>query len=288
MQIGIVFPQTEIGDDPEHVATFATTAESLGYRHLLAYDHVLGANTASRPGWFGPYTSKSLFHEPFVLFGFLAGITRTIGFATGVLILPQRQTALVAKQAASLDVLCGGRLRLGVGIGWNEVEYEALGESFKNRGRRSEEQIEVMRKLWAASEVEYEGEFHTIPDAGILPLPPRRNIPIWIGGMAPVIAERVGRIADGWLPMAQKTLPDEIARMRASAKAAGRDPDQIGIECIIPPSATPEAARDRIEELADLGVSHVSYSLMNLGLDGPTAHIDALKGVWDAVGDLAD
>ncbi len=288
MQIGIVFPQTEIGDDPDDVARFATTAESLGYRHLLAYDHVLGANTASRPDWFGPYTSKSLFHEPFVLFGYLAGITREIGFATGVLILPQRQTALVAKQAASLDVLCGGRLRLGIGIGWNAVEYEALGENFKNRGRRSEEQIEVMRKLWAASEVEYEGEFHRIPDAGILPLPPRRNIPIWIGGMAPVIAERVGRIADGWMPMAQKTLPDEIARMRASAKAAGRDPDRIGIECIIPPSATPAEARDRITQLADLGVSHVSYSLMNLGLGGASAHIDALKGVWDAVGDLAD
>lgn len=287
MQIGIVFPQTEIGDDPEDVARFATTAESLGYRHLVAYDHVLGANTASRPDWFGPYTSKSLFHEPFVLFGFLAGLTRKIGFATGVLILPQRQTALVAKQAASLDVLCGGRLRLGIGIGWNEVEYEALGENFRNRGRRSEEQIDVMRKLWASSEVEYEGEFHRIPDAGILPLPPRREIPIWIGGMAPVVAERVGRIGDGWLPMAQKGLPDEIARMRASAKAAGRDPDQIGIECIIPPAATPAEARDRITQLEDLGVSHVSYSLMNLGLGGAAAHIDALKGVFDAVGDLS-
>ena len=287
MKIGVVFPQTEIGDDPEQVARFATTAESLGYRHLLAYDHVLGANTASRPDWSGPYTSESLFHEPFVLFSYLAGLTKTIGLATGVLILPQRQTALVAKQAASLDVLCGGRFRLGVGIGWNAVEYHALGENFKNRGRRSEEQIEVMRKLWASSEVEYEGEFHSIPDAGILPLPPRRKIPIWIGGWAPVIAERVGRIADGWIPMNHKGLPDEIERMRDSAKAAGRDPDEIGIECILPPSATPAEAREKIEQLADLGVSHATYSLLNLGLD-TNAHVDALKGVWDAVGDLAD
>lgn len=288
MQIGVVFPQTEIGDDPDDVAAFATTAEELGYRHLLAYDHVLGANTASRPDWFGPYTSKSLFHEPFVLFGFLAGITRTIGFATGVLILPQRQTALVAKQAASLDVLCRGRLRLGIGIGWNKVEYEVLGENFGNRGRRSEEQIEVMRELWAESEVEYEGEWHRIPDAGILPLPPRRSIPIWIGGFAPVIAERVGRLGDGWMPMAHGRLADDIARMRKSAKEHGRDPDAIGIECIIPPSATPAAARSKINELRDLGVTHVCYSMMNLDLDHPRAHIDALKGVWDAVGDLSE
>ena len=287
MQIGVVFPQTEIGDDPDDVARFATTAESLGYRHLIAYDHVLGANTASRPDWFGPYTSKSLFHEPFVLFSYLAGITRTIGFATGVLILPQRQTALVAKQAASLDVMCRGRLRLGIGIGWNAVEYEALGENFKNRGRRSEEQIEVMRKLWASSEVEYDGQWHRIPDAGILPLPPRQDIPVWIGGFADVIPDRVGRLGDGWMPMASQRLPEDMARMRQVAKDHGRDPDAIGIECIIPPSATPDDARARIRELEDLGVTHVAYSMMNLDLTTPAAHIDALKGVWDAVGDLA-
>jgi len=287
MQIGVVFPQTEIGDDPDDVADFATTAESLGYRHLIAYDHVLGANTASRPDWFGPYTSKSLFHEPFILFSYLAGITRTIGFATGVLILPQRQTALVAKQAASLDVMCRGRLRLGIGIGWNAVEYEALDENFKNRGRRSEEQIEVMRKLWASSEVEYHGEWHSIPDAGILPLPPRRSIPVWIGGFADVIPDRVGRIGDGWMPMATQRLPQDIARMRQVAKDHGRDPDAIGIECIVPPSASPGDARAKIRELEDLGVTHVAYSMMNLDLTTPTAHIDALKGVWDAVGDLA-
>jgi probable F420-dependent oxidoreductase len=288
MQIGVVFPQTEIGEDPEQVARFATTAEAVGYRHLLAYDHVIGANTASRPDWTGPYTSKSLFHEPFVLFGFLAGLTQRIGFATGVLILPQRQTALVAKQAASLDVLCSGRLRLGIGTGWNPVEYEVLEQNFRDRGKRSEEQIEVLRRLWAEGEVEYDGRWHRIPDAGINPLPPNRRIPIWIGGFAPLIAERVGRLADGWLPMDHPGLPADIQRMRQTAKDHGRDPDSIGIECIIPPSATHESARNHLRRLEDAGVSHVSVSMMNIGIQGAQAHIDTLQGYWDAVGDLSD
>lgn len=286
MQIGVVFPQLEIGEDPEVVARFATTAESLGYRHLLAYDHVLGANTASRPDWVGPYTSKSLFHEPFVLFSFLAGQTTTLEFVTGVLILPQRQTALVAKQAASLDVLSGGRFRMGIGTGWNPVEYDALNENFSDRGKRSEEQIEVMRRLWAEPEVTFDGKWHSIPDAGIKPLPPRRNIPVWLGGFAPVVAERVARIGDGWLPMDQPSLPGDILRMRKRAREHGRDGDAIGVECIIPPSSTADEARDTIKRLTDAGVSHVSVVNMNLGLPNPEAHVDALKRYWDAVGDL--
>ena len=148
MRFGVVFPQTEIGTDPITIRDYAQAAEELGYHHILAYDHVIGANPASRPGWRPPYTYRDTFHEPFVLFGYLAGLTKKIELVTGIIILPQRQTVLVAKQAAALDVLSGGRLRLGVGIGWNPVEYEALGENFKNRGRRSEEQVEVMRKLW--------------------------------------------------------------------------------------------------------------------------------------------
>ena len=171
MKIGVVFPQTEIGADPAVAAKFATTAESLGYDHLLAYDHVLGANTASRPDWQGPYTMNSMFQEPLVLFAYLAGLTKTLEFASGVIILPQRQTALVAKQAACVDVLSDGRLRLGIGTGWNDVEYEALGENFNNRGKRSEEQIDVLRKLWADEAVTYDGEWHKITDAGLNPLP---------------------------------------------------------------------------------------------------------------------
>jgi probable F420-dependent oxidoreductase len=288
LKIGIVFPQTEIGDEPEVVARFATTAEHLGYRHLLAYDHVLGANTAQRPDWTGPYTMNSTFHEPLVLFAFLAGQTTTLEFVSGVLILPQRQTALVAKQAAAVDVLSGGRLRLGVGTGWNPVEYEALGEDFHDRGLRSEEQIEVLRRLWADPSIDYEGKWHRIPDAGIKPLPLRRKIPVWLGGGAPAVIDRVGRLADGWLPFHIARLPEDLKEIRRVAREHGRDPHDIGIECIIPPNATAAAARDRIKSLEDLGGSHVSVVMANLGLEDPEAHIDSLKGYWDAVGELSD
>ena len=156
MQIGVVFPQTEIGADPAVIRDFAQTAENLGYHHILAYDHVIGANPASRPDWRPPYSHLDVFHEPFVLFGFLAGITKSIELVTGIIILPQRQTVLVAKQAAALDVLSGGRLRLGVGIGWNPVEYETLGANFHDRGRRCEEQIDVIRRLWTQNPITYE------------------------------------------------------------------------------------------------------------------------------------
>ncbi len=288
MKIGVVFPQTEIGDDPEVVSRFASTAESLGFSHLLAYDHVLGANTASRPDWVGPYTMDSLFHEPLVLFGFLAGQTTKLEFASAVLILPQRQTALVAKQAACVDVLSRGRLRLGIGAGWNPVEYEALGENFRNRGVRSEEQIEVMRRLWADPTVEFSGKWHTIPDAGIKPLPRKRKIPVWLGGGAPAVLDRVGRIADGWFPFDMPNLENDLAQVHEAARRHGRDPAEIGIECIVAPSATSEQARDNFKSFEDLGVSHLSVSMLNLGLAGPEAHIDALARYWDAVGGVAD
>ena len=184
MKFGVVFPQTELGADPDVVAKFATTAEELGFDHLIAYDHVLGANTASRPDWQGPYTSESMFHEPFVLFSYLAGLTTRLELVTAVIILPQRQTSLVAKQAACLDVLSKGRLRLGIGTGWNAVEYEALGENFHDRGKRSEEQIDLLRKLWAEETITYDGRWHKVTDAGLKPLPTERSIPVWLGGMA--------------------------------------------------------------------------------------------------------
>ena len=209
MQIGVVFPQTEIGADPAVIRDFAQTAEDLGYHHILAYDHVIGANLASRPGWQPPYSHLDVFHEPFVLFGFLAGITKSIELVTGIIILPQRQTVLVAKQAATLDVLCGGRLRLGVGIGWNPVEYEALGANFHDRGRRCEEQVDVMRKLWTQNPVTYEGRWHKITDAGINPLPVQRPIPIWFGGTDDRVLDRIARLGDGWFPQFS---PDEKCR----------------------------------------------------------------------------
>src|SRR6266852_9674563 len=192
MNVGVVLPQTEIGNDPAAIKAYAEAVENMGFTHILVFDHVLGANPERPGGWKGPYTYRHGFHEPFVLFGFLAAATHRIELVTGVVILPQRQTALVAKQAAAVDVLSGGRLRLGIGVGWNPVEFEALGENFKNRGKRVEEQLEVMRLLWTKELVTYEGQWHRVPDAGINPLPVQRPIPVWMGGESEAVLRRAG------------------------------------------------------------------------------------------------
>ena len=286
MKLGVVFPQTEIGTDPAVVAEFATTAEALGYDHLVVYDHILGASTANRPDWRGPYTSESLFHEPFVLFGYLAGLTATLELVTAVIILPQRPTALVAKQAACVDVLSKGRLRLGIGTGWNAVEYEALGKNFHDRGVRSEEQIELMRHLWADEVISYDGRWHKVTDAGLNPLPTNRRIPVWLGGMAPQVIDRVGRLADGWFPHFNPDLARQIDAVRAAAQRAGRDPDDIGIECMT--ALRNVDATDRLRRLEDLGVTHTAVVTMNAGHDTPQAHIDAIKRHWETMAPFAD
>ena len=283
MKLGVVFPQTEIGADPDGVAHFARAAEECGYDHLIAYDHVLGANTANRPDWSGPYTSESLFHEPFVLFGYLGGITEKLELVTAVIILGQRQTALVAKQAACVDVLTGGRLRLGIGTGWNDVEYEALGMNFHDRGVRSEEQIDLMRRLWADDTIDFNGKWHTVTDAGLNPLPPGGSIPVWLGGMAPQVIDRVGRIADGWFPFYNQALGEQLETMRVSARSAGRNPDDIGVECMQPLGDFGDKELDRLKSLEDLGVTHSAAVTMNQGLSGPNEHADAIRRYWDQV-----
>jgi probable F420-dependent oxidoreductase len=289
MRVGVVFPQTEIGSDPAVIQDFAQTAENLEYRHILAYDHVAGANPGSRPGWRPPYTYLDEFHEPFVLFGFLAGITKAIEFTTGVIILPQRQTVLVAKQAAALDVLSNGRLRLGIGIGWNPVEYEALGMNFHDRGRRSEEQVELMRRLWTQELVTFEGRWHKITDAGIKPPPVQRPIPVWFGGSDDRALKRLAQLGDGWFPLLG---PDEkcrelIDRVRAYAREAGRDPSTIGIEGRIAfgqDSGNKDSQQKWLEQMAAwkaLGATHVSLNTMKAGLAGK-AHIEALRRFREA------
>ncbi|HXG53205.1 MAG TPA: LLM class F420-dependent oxidoreductase [candidate division Zixibacteria bacterium] len=279
MRYGVVFPQTEIGADPIAIRDFAQAAESLGYDHILAYDHVLGANLTSRPGWNPPYSYRDMFHEPFVLFGYLAGLTKRIELVTGVLILPQRQTALVAKQAAALDVLSGGRLRLGVGIGWNPVEYEALGENFANRGRRCEEQIEVLRALWTGDAITYSGRWHKITDAGINPPPVQKPIPVWLGGSHERVLRRVGRLGDGWFPL---LAPDEtcraaIQRVRSYAREAGRDPEKIGIEGRISVAGQIEETWLRqLHAWTELGATHLSVNTMKAGLASASEHIQAI------------
>jgi probable F420-dependent oxidoreductase len=286
MQIGAIFPQTEFGESSAAVRAYARAVEDMGYGHILAYDHVLGASTATRPGWQGPYTSETAFHEVFVLFGYLAAVTKRVELVTGVLILPQRQTALVAKQAAEVDVLSGGRLRLGVGVGWNDVEYTALGEDFHDRGARSEEQIAVLRALWGEPAITFRGRWHQIDAAGIKPLPVRRAIPIWLGGAADATLRRAARLADGWLPQQP---PDEraramVERLRGYAREAGRDPATIGIEARLSIARTPEAEwRRYAEDWRALGATHLGVNTMGAGLGQPRDHVAALRRVKEAL-----
>jgi probable F420-dependent oxidoreductase len=279
MRIGVVFPQTEIGDDPVVVRDFAQAAEGLGYTHLLVFDHVLGAGLAHRPGWRGAYHAGDAFHEPSVLFGHLAGLTERIELVSGVLVLPQRQTALVAKQAAEVDVLSGGRLRLGVGVGWNDVEYEALGEDFRNRGRRIEEQITLLRVLWTEPVVDFQGRWHRISDAGINPLPVQRPIPVWLGGQAEPVLRRIGVMGDGWFPqmLSDKHAAEMLDRLRGHAAEAGRDPNKIGVEPRMEkrygdPSRWPAL----IDAWRKLGATHMAIGTRGFGLTG-AEHIAAIE-----------
>ena len=283
MKIGVVFPQTEIGQDPAAIRDYAQAVESMGYTHLLAFDSVVGANPDRPGGWDSPYTYQHAFHEPFALFAFCAAVTRRIELVTGVLILPQRQTTLVAKQAAEVDVLSGGRLRLGIGVGWNPVEFEALGENIHTRGKRIEEQLEVMRLLWTRELVAYEGQWHRVPDAGIKPLPVQQPIPVWMGGESEVVLRRAARLADGWItlqtfrpgPAAQHT----VDRLHGLVREAGRDPATFGIEgrvalAQVPP---PERAKEMAAWRAMRGITHLSVNTMGLGLPSPEEHVRTLE-----------
>ena len=231
MQIGVVFPQTEIGPDAGAVRAYGQRVEELGFAHVMAYDHVVGADPAVHRGWSGPYDVRTTFHEPMVMFGYLAALT-SLELVTGIIILPQRQTALVAKQAAEVDLLSGGRFRLGVGLGWNEVEYEALGQDFRTRGRRIEEQVALMRRLWTEESVTYEGEFDRVTGAGLAPLPVQRPIPVWFGAQSERAYRRAGRLADGWFPQVNPGPELDKAQeiVHAAAREASRDPAQLGME----------------------------------------------------------
>ncbi len=298
MQLGALIPITEIGADPGAVREYAQTMKSFGYHFLEAPDHVLGVNTASRPDWeAGRNTSADLFLDPFVLFGFLAGCTTKLGFSTGVLILPQRQTVLVAKQAACLDVLCGGKFRLGIGVGWNEAEFVGLNENFRNRGRRSEEQVQVMQMLWAEPHVTFKGRWHTIEDAGINPLPVNRRVPVWFGGHHELTLPRIAKWGDGWMPNAYP--PDDTAleifdKLRSLTRAEGRDPAAVGIE--VWTSCGAGTAADWRREASfwkSAGASHLCLTTSfnrrhhrRIEGQGVADHLAALKRYRDAVAEV--
>ena len=285
MQIGVVFPQNEIGSDPAVIKDFAQAVESLGYSHLLAYDHVLGAYPEREPRLTGPYTHETDFHEPFVLFGFLAAHTQRIGLVTGIIILPQRQTALVAKQAAEVDILSGGRLRLGIGTGWNYVEYDALNEDFHNRGKRQEEQVELLRKLWAEPVVDFTGKWHRIDRAGIKPLPGRR-IPIWFGGNNEAVFERAARLGDGMIP---QFLPNDagkatLERIDGYLAQNGRSRADFGIEAQVNYAVGPDKWAAHADSWRQLGADYICVRTMNAGLETPQDHIDAIRRYKAEVG----
>jgi probable F420-dependent oxidoreductase len=286
MQIGVVFPQTEIGADPAGVRAYAQAVQQLGFQHLEIYDHVVGADPAGHPGWSGPYNVNSMFHEPMVVFGYLAAVAPGLELVTSVIILPQRQAVLVAKQAAEVDVLTGGKHRLGVGIGWNAVEYEALGMDFRNRSRRFEEQIAVMRRLWTEPSVTFEGRYHRITAAGINPLPVQRPIPVWIGGSAEPALKRAAEIADGYFP--QRPLeggwPATMDKIRGWLRDAGRDPAKFGIDARVQAgTGTPDDWRQAGEQWRALGATHLTINTMNGGLRGPDEHIERVRQVLESV-----
>ena len=286
MKLGAVFPQTEIGTDPGAVRTYAHGVQELGFDHLLAYDHVLGADRASRPGFAGPYDAESMFHEILVLYGFLAAVASRLELVTGVVIAPQRQTALLAKQAAEIDILTGGKLRLGLGIGWNDVEYEALGMNFRDRGRRFEEQIELLRLLWTEPVVTFEGRWHRVTAAGINPLPVQRPIPIWIGGSAEPALRRAARLADGYFPQRplESGWPATMERMREWLREAGRDPDAFEIDARINVGeGTPEEWRAAADEWRELGATHLTLATMRGGLEAPEGHLERLREAREAL-----
>jgi len=282
VKVGAVFPQTEIGRDPRDLRAYAEAVEGAGFDHIATYEHVLGASS-DRPNWSGYYDLNDQFHEVMVMFGYLAAITTRIELATEVLVLPQRQTALVAKQAAEIDLLSGGRLRLGVGIGWNAVEYEALGMNFHDRGRRIEEQVALLRALWSKPEVEFNGRDHQVSKAGLNPFP-ARAIPIWIGATADVGLRRAARIADGWQSEVGYG-PDAEAKVEALKRylrEEGRDAATFGIsgEVGFGPEGLEEA-----RGWERLGATHVSVTTMGAGLATPADHVASLldfKKRWDA------
>jgi probable F420-dependent oxidoreductase len=284
MRLHAIFPQTEIGSDPAVIARFIRDVEAMGLDGVVAYDHVLGADPA-RPGWTGPYTIESQFHEVMVLFSFAAAITSRLELSTGVLILPQRQTALVAKQAAALDVLSGGRLRLGVGVGWNWVEFEALDMNFHDRGKRIEEQIALLRRLWTEPSVTLDGTWHHVDRAGINPLPVRRPIPLWMGADTDVALRRVARLADGLFAHFAPT--DEGAAQAARfwewVRAAGRDPKDVGLECRMGTKMTDDELARAAERFRTMGATDFECNTMRAGFRSPDEHLAAYRRFMERV-----
>jgi probable F420-dependent oxidoreductase len=285
MKVGVVYPQIELGGDPNAVRRIGKAVEDLGFDYLLAYDHVLGAVHENRtPPLPGPYTERDPFHDPFVMFGYLAGITERIGLATGVLVLPQRQTALVARQAADVDLLSGGRLRLGVGVGWNHVEYQALGQDFRTRGAREEEQIDLLRRLFVEPVVDFKGRFDQVDRAALLPKP-AHSIPIWLGGSGEKAFDRAARLADGFIFFGAGGIDGAVASWKSMLErltTLDRSVEDFGAEYVALSQGV-ENLTTEVESWRAAGGTHIAISTMGFGLDSIDAHIDYITSVSSAL-----
>lgn len=297
MDIGVVFPTTEMGQDRAVLRDWLQTADGLGFSHVLLNDHVVGAEHENRdPPLANAYKIDDLFHEPLTFAAWGAGVTHNLGFVTGVLVLPQRQTVLVAKQAAQVAILNDNRFRLGVGVGWNYVEYESLGENFRNRGKRQEEQVELLRLLWTTPNLDYTGQWHRIDRAGLLPLP-EKPIPIWFGGFGEVAFERAARIGDGFLQLRLLRPTEEgfrsepidgpiasAAKMRAMVAANGRDPNSFQVEGRMNYVDGPAVWGGEVEAFRAARFERIAVQPVTAGIESPTAHVRALETFAREVG----
>ncbi len=289
MQFGAIFPQMDGALSRSDIRRWVEGVEGLGFHHILVYEHVLGADPAGRENWTG-MTFETPFHEPLTLIAHMAAISDTLAFATGVLVLPQRQTALVAKQAAEADLLAGGRFRLGVGVGWNGVEYEALGQSLSTRGRRCNEQIGLLRRYWTEPVVEFHGEFDQVDRAGINPLPIQRPIPIWVGGDSAAAMHRAGTLGDGWFPHGRpgEDMNARIANVNATAAAAGRPANSVGVEArlTLRELRSEDVALEVDRWRSTAGVTHLGIDTHGFGFRSADHHLETLEGFVHAIGGL--
>ena len=288
MELGVVFPHHEIATDPGAIRAYAQGVEELGADHLLIYDHVVGGDRDRPGGLDGPYDKDTRFHEPLTTLAFVAAVTERIELVTAVLVLSQRQTVLVAKQAAEVAILARDRLRLGVGVGWNTIEFQALGQDFSNRGHRQDEQIDLMRRLWSEDSFSYDGEFHTIDRAGMAPRPDR-PIPIWFGGSAAPVLERAARLGDGWFPLGspKPKVADRVAAIRAHRDALGRSMDDFGIQAQAQyAGGDPERWRTHAGAWQEIGATHLAIATHDAGPTDVDGHLARVAEYRDAVADL--
>ena len=286
LRFGAIFPQTEIAADASQIRRYIEGVAELGFHHLVAYDHVMSGTLAYHPSLANRYNDQHPFQEILVLFGFVAAVAPALEVLSGVVILPQRQTALVAKQVATIDILTGGKTRLGIGTGWNDIEYQALGENFRNRGRRMEEQVTLLRTLWSDADVTFEGEWHTVDHAGLVPLPVQRPIPIWFGGRAEVALRRAARMGDGYMPNASdiETYQEQVRVIGDELARTDRDPAAFGFDCTIPVATRPEDSwKHDLDWWRDHGVTHVSMNTMGAGFTSVDQHLAALARGLDVL-----